>query len=281
METTEFDDILALVNHETIGESDEGKQLELDLEADNVDTETVVNEPVTREEPIVKEQSHSELEEAQALIASLREELVKLTTTQPQTTQVYPQTTTTVPDTTVAIQPQTTTQNQPTIQPLDAFKKLIETTEYLSKDELDEVIDKPELINKAIHGSVKNVISTLTDAMPQLINEAVRYRIMVNSAITEFYDANQDLRPFAGFVGSVLTQQEQINKDKTYGEIFELTAQECRKRLGLKAPGSTDPGSSTTRPAFAGTRKGTGTKPATGQGAGWFDANAADLFSAR
>jgi hypothetical protein len=69
-------------------------------------------------------------------------------------------------------------------------------------------------------------------------------------------------------------------KDKTYGEIFQKTADDCRKRLGLQPSAVTRQSNSNQRPAFAGTRKGTSTRPATGANQ-MFDPNAADLLGLR
>ena len=68
--------------------------------------------------------------------------------------------------------------------------KVLESAQYLSQEELDEVIDKPELINQAIHKGITNVIQGLKAELPSIVSAQVQQRILVNNAVQEFYSAN-------------------------------------------------------------------------------------------
>lgn len=149
---------------------------------------------------------------------------------------------------------------------------------FLSAEELDQVIDKPELLNTAFQRSQKALMATI----PQIIQAEVNRQIVVQKAISDFYTANSDLLPYAKFVQYTMAEVEDKNRDKTYAEIFETTANECRKRLGLSAPAqqqrqNRQPNNGQKRPAFAGSKQNTG-RPA-GQKE-IFDENARDMLPA-
>ena len=152
------------------------------------------------------------------------------------------------------------------------FKTL---AKFLSDDELDQIIDKPELINVAFERSQQVMLHNMQIAIQQEVNK----QILVSRAISDFYQSNEDLRPYGKFVQFVLAEQEAKNPDKTYGEIFKETADECRKRLGLsktvRTQQSDKPGQ---KPAFAGSKRGV-SRPASTQE--WFDPNAADIFNVK
>lgn len=161
---------------------------------------------------------------------------------------------------------------------LSVLQDLAKPQMYLSEEELDRVIDKPELINQAIHKSVVQTLGTVSTVIPQMVEQVVAQRMAINNAVSEFYEKNQDLRPYGDFVAATMRINETQMRDKTYEEIFNKTAEDCRKRLGLKPAGQVPSApNSTQRPALAGTRKGTSTRPAT-NGNEWFDPAAADMI---
>lgn len=217
-----------------------------------------------------------QVDDKDSLILQLRAELLALASgqqVQPTKVETFP--TVPVPDATVAVTP--TVPTAAVNDPMAALAKLTEDGNYLTADELDAVIDKPELINKAIHKGVLNMLQGINTIIPQLVSEQVAYKIMVNNAVTEFYQKHEDLRQYNEFVSLVMTQNEAKMKGEPYQKIFDQTAEDCRKRLGLSTQaqaGNTTP----QKPAFAGTKKGTSTRPATGDKQ-WFDENAAGMFN--
>lgn len=148
---------------------------------------------------------------------------------------------------------------------------------FLTEEEIDRIIDEPQLLNIGFN----RLISALQQNMQQVIQSEVNRQVMISRAVTDFYTANNDLAPYGKFVQYVMAEMESLHPQKTYEEIFKLTASESRKRLGLAqveqgtgAQSRNQPGKQ--RPAFAGTKQGT-QRPA-GQKE-FFDPNAADLMN--
>jgi hypothetical protein len=167
------------------------------------------------------------------------------------------------------------------------FADLLTPKEYLTKEQLDQVVDKPELINQAIHQSRTEMVESFASALPTLINMAVNRQLTISKAVTSFYEQNKDLLPHSAYVQFVLGEQERLNPTKPYSEIFQITADESRKRLGLQKPQSTTstevvtPGGQATipGPAFAGTKGGTSTPIAPKGGSQeWFDPAAQEML---
>lgn len=152
------------------------------------------------------------------------------------------------------------------IKPLDSiFKNIYEKKDFLSKEQLDQLIDKPELINEALYNSRVEMADLLTEALPSLINVAVNREIIMQRTVASFYDQYQDLKPHSQYVQMVFKEIEQGNRDKTYSELFSLTATVSRKRLGLKEPSSSEVKEENAqstqvkvKPAFAGSKAGNG-----------------------
>lgn len=237
--------------------------------------EPVVTEPVVAEvvEPVVETEQEPSVEE------SLRAQILELTAKLSNpVTQVYPE----------------KVEGRETQEPAKPAKAATQEPfvpgTYLSEDELDQIIDNPKLIAVAIQRAQEDIIKYMesrtqvasdTGNINQVVQQAVQQQIMVTKAITEFYDANQDLRPYAQFTQYVLAEVEQkaLGTGKTYAEIFQETAETTRKRLGLPAPGvqTVERGKTVTqKPAFAGSKKGGNARPT--EGKQWFDENAASML---
>lgn len=155
-------------------------------------------------------------------------------------------------------------------------KKELKLENFLTAEELDRVIDEPDVLNKAFG----RAISVIEQNIQGVIQAEVNRQIMVSRAVTDFYTANQDLAPYNKFVQFVMAEVEKSNPDKTYAEIFSMTANETRKRLGLgqsaSAPDRQKSQTGGQRPAFAGSKKSTA-RPASKQE--FFDPNAADMLN--
>lgn len=145
---------------------------------------------------------------------------------------------------------------------------------FLSPEELDRLIDEPELINTAFQRSQTAMLASVGE----LVQQEVGKQIMINRAVSDFYQTNQDLQPYAKLVRFVMAETEAKNKDKTYAEIFEMSAIESRKRLGLStvAPAiNRETNKGNPKPAFAGSKRGNA-RPASQKE--FFDSNAKDMF---
>lgn len=147
---------------------------------------------------------------------------------------------------------------------------------FLTLEELDRVIDEPDVLNKAFG----RAIAVIQQNMQGVIQAEVNRQVMVSRAVTDFYTANQDLAPYSKFVQFVMSEVEQANSSKTYAEIFDMTAKETRRRLGLgqttEALSRQKSQPNQQRPAFAGSKKST-QRPAGKQE--FFDSNAADMMN--
>ena len=146
-------------------------------------------------------------------------------------------------------------------------------TDFLSAEELDRLIDEPALINTAFQRAQGSIIANVN----QMVSAEVNRQILINRAVTDFYSSNADLLPYSKFVQFVMSEVESANQDKTYADIFETTAKECRKRLGLSTVTTVnrETNKGTQKPAFAGSKKGNA-RPSGKQE--FFDDAARDMF---
>lgn len=174
-----------------------------------------------------------------------------------------------------AVQPNVTAQDPAT--PVQTAQATLEN--FLSPEELDRLIDEPQLINVAF----QRFQSATAASMGSYVQQEVSKQLMINRVVTDFYQANEDLKPYANFVKFVMAEVEGANKDKPYTEIFQTTATECRKRLGLANTAvsgqSREPNKAAQKPAFVGNKRGNA-RPSAGDGE-FFDPNAAEMFNLR
>lgn len=230
------------------------------------DEELKVEEPII-EDPLNVQNSEVEKEDKDAeedTTAILREQILKLTeqlNKDPMMQQV--------------VEDPTGDKEQQAGQP----QKQQTLEAFLTEDEVDRIIDEPQLLNVAF----SRAISVMQQNMQRVIQSEVSKQVMVSKAVSDFYVRNQDLAPYNKFVQFVMSEVERENPDKTYADIFEMTANDVRKRLGLpgQAQGQfvqTDRGQSPAakqKPAFAGSKR---NSPRPAGKTEWFDPNAADLL---
>jgi hypothetical protein len=218
---------------------------------------------------------------------TLRAEIARLSTlvTSGQldsgTTQVYPPASAPVLPTApiTPVTPVTVEQANPMQAIMDAL-----TQGFLTQDELDSVIDQPELINEAYSRSSKKFVENIFAILPQLVNQSVSAEIQKNKLVTTFYEMYGDLKPYGDFVRLNMAEIEKVNPTKTYKEIFEETATVCRKRLGLKESTTlpkveVQPDGKPLPPAFAGSKGNSGKPSGSVKPKEWFDENAADIMN--
>lgn len=246
-------------------------------------------EPLKKEEP-VKEPTVVEMYEAQ--LATMREEMNKLiaSISRDGKSQIFPPVENKeTPPATLKEEP--AKQKNP-INVSDSFKKLLEKKEFLSQEQMDEVVDHPEHINSAIAKNREDIVETMasvlediTSNIPLLVNVMVNREIVMNKAVTSFYEANEDLAPYGKVVQYVFEELEGTHpKDRPFEELFQKVAVESRKRLGLKEPLRSEDGgqpistnANSKKPAFAGSKQTATPLAKTGEKK-MFDENAVDLF---
>ena len=136
----------------------------------------------------------------------------------------------------------------------DIITKLNSDQNYLTEEDLDNIVDNPSLINVAINKAVRGSTEQLIQAIPLIAAGIANQQIVLNNMAIDFYETNSDLAPYKEFVSAIAKQVEASNTGKTYNEIFNLTATQVRERLGLKVLSPQTPTPSGVTPAFAGTR---------------------------
>lgn len=129
----------------------------------------------------------------------------------------------------------TTTEPQ---SPLDKFK---EDIEFLTKEDLAALADKPELLNMAINNARRQTAEHLLSAVPDLINQAFIARQQKQEIHDKFYGDHKELIPYKGFVSTIAKDIAEKMKDKAPEEIMAEIAKNAKERLKLTsvAPVST------------------------------------------
>lgn len=228
-------------------------------EPTQVEEVSQVEEPTQNEEVTQTEAAPQQEEPEQDINAILREQIVKLTEQLQSDPLVQ------------SVQSKVEDKEQPKQKP--SQQSVLKA--FLSEEEIDRVIDEPQLLNKAF----ERAIGSIEQSMQRAIQAEVNRQVMVSRAVSDFYTSHEDLAPYGKFVQFVMSEVEKSNPDKTYAEIFQMTANESRKRLGLGAAKVQERQQSqprTQRPAFAGGKSGNA-RPAARPD--FFDPNAADMLS--
>lgn len=158
----------------------------------------------------------------------------------------------------------------------DVITKLKTSQDFLSPEQLDQLVDKPELVNVAINSAVGNVVDSFVSIIPAIAASVANQQIILSTMAKDFYDANADLVPYKDFVATVAKVIEKENPEGTFQDIFSKTAERVREKLALKPTVAAAPG---VKPAFAGGRN--SARPAAQPAKGPLDMGAqiADLLS--
>jgi hypothetical protein len=140
-------------------------------------------------------------------------------------------------------------------------------TEFLTKEELDNIVDNPALILKALNDARRKTAEEVVTIVPGLLQGIVKQQIDAYRTAEDFYEVNKDLNPYREFVSHIYTKMRYSLKDKTSEEVLTATATEARKHLRLAAPAPAAPAVPRTpklgarQPSFA-KSKGTPRQPA-------------------
>lgn len=139
---------------------------------------------------------------------------------------------------------------------VELFKKSLEKDEvFLSPEEIDSIIDKPELLQQAFNKVRRKAAAEVVDLLPSLVSDMVTRSMSAYKRSQDFYEANEDLSPYRDFVSSVYEKVYRANKDKSNDELLTLTAEEARKTLRLPAPvAKSGKPAGAQKPAFAGSK---------------------------
>jgi len=117
----------------------------------------------------------------------------------------------------------------------------IENKNFIEDIDTEELSEDPEklneLLNKVYQQAITDTRKVLGESILRSIPDIVKTNIAVISnlqkASEQFYEQNQDLKPFKKVVASVFEELASKNPDKQYNEILEIVGDEVRKRLDL------------------------------------------------
>lgn len=144
-----------------------------------------------------------------------------------------------------------------------------------SDDELDNVLNSSEGLNKLLNQANQMAIQHVQKAIPKVIQANVAQQIQLQETVSSFYSENDDLKPHRTFVGKVSERIMSEHPDWSMQKVLEETAKEARKRLKLKSKAESK---TKKNPGFAKSRK-TGKRPDSGKLKGR-EKEIADMLSA-
>lgn len=112
---------------------------------------------------------------------------------------------------------------------------------FLGDLDPDDLIRDPaefnKLLNKIYQQAIVDARKTITENVFRSIPEIVQSNITIMSelkqASEEFYNQNEDLKPFKKVVAAVFEEVASENPGKSYRELLPLVGEEARKRLEL------------------------------------------------
>ncbi len=141
-------------------------------------------------------------------------------------------------------------------------------TDYFTKEEIDQLVDKPELIQKKMNDLRRQTAKEILSAVPSVVAAIVRSHTATQTVVNDFYEANKDLNVHRDYTSSVylatLRQKQQKGEQINLPTLLAEVAGTVRKNLRLAAPtaGVTPAaGAAPARPAFP-IQRGTGRTPA-------------------
>lgn len=157
-------------------------------------------------------------------------------------------------------QQQPQTQAPPQQQQSKPFELKLEPKDFLTKRELDDIMDRPELFNVGLNrmmeyiaeqlqpqvGQTFNQIAEVVGQLPAAAAESTRSQYEAMALADEFYRNNPDLQPYRRLVGMVAEEalgdlSRDPSKTPTWAEVFEETSKRVRKDLGLQNTKVTTP----------------------------------------
>ncbi len=126
----------------------------------------------------------------------------------------------------------------------DKEKATFDPAEFLlTEEELDEVLDKPELLNAAMKRmgiAFNKQLEAVQSAVPQAVQQQVDAVTQTKSMVKTFYDKNPDLAEGGRKRFVQFTFQEQLQEAQAAGGqvdflgLLNKTAKAVRKELGIK-----------------------------------------------
>ena len=118
-----------------------------------------------------------------------------------------------------------------------ALREAIKTDkEFFTKEEIDQLIDNPALIQVALNKVRRDAIESVLGTLPQIAGNIVQQQFDAYRASQDFYEANEDLSPYREFVKTTYMTVQAQNKELPLEKILAETAAQARKSLRLPTP---------------------------------------------
>jgi len=132
-----------------------------------------------------------------------------------------------------------TTEPEPKSEPESPLQ--LDKQDFISGLDLNELAENPEKFNEVLNNVYQKAISDARKvlgeetlrAIPDIVKSNIVTMTNLQKASEEFYNENEDLRPFKKVVASVFEELSSENPDKHYGEILKDVGPEVRRRLDL------------------------------------------------
>jgi hypothetical protein len=125
-------------------------------------------------------------------------------------------------------------QPQPQPQPM-------QTTFIASQDEYNQMFEKPEVLESVLGRVAQQSAQAAERTLAGHIASAVQMQVALMGAVQEFYQVHRDLAPHKQFVSLVTQEVIRNNPQSDLTTVFQKTAEEARKRLGIRTPGVQPP----------------------------------------
>ena len=112
------------------------------------------------------------------------------------------------------------------------------------EDDLEDIVHDSSKFNEVLNkillrgieigkSQVDSIKESLLKSIPGLINQHIDTTNSLKELSTNFYNDNEDLKPFKKVVMEVFKEKSTEEPDKSYKEVLSMIPNDVRKRLGL------------------------------------------------
>lgn len=113
--------------------------------------------------------------------------------------------------------------------------------DFIGELDVEELISDPKEFNKLLNNIYKKAVTdtrnllaeNILRAIPEIVRSNITIMDNLKKASDDFYNDNQDLKPFKKVVAAVFEEIASDNPGKSFDDLFPLVADEARKRLDL------------------------------------------------
>lgn len=113
-------------------------------------------------------------------------------------------------------------------------EKKQEVLQFMTEEELDELQDNPGKMNEILNRVYARAQEDIMKSIPSVVQKTTSRQITLQNKVKDFYEENKDLLAHRDFVSFVASEIEGQNPDKDLDWIFDQTAKQARKRLGIR-----------------------------------------------